>query len=73
MDDDERKQFSHSIKAYHAAQDRGRLRHEAIHQHIETCCQIVASGAVLVAPWDWDEDNNRVCAKCGESLEGRYK
>lgn len=64
-----------------AAFKRGRilgdLRHPAYRQyaeHADVCCADYFHGSPWeTIPWDWDENNNRVCAKCGESLEGRYK
>lgn len=71
--------YSPKANAYQSAYKRGLIvgedrsmmcRAKAGHQ--DTCCARIMY-QWEIAPWDWDENNNRVCAKCGESLEGRFK
>lgn len=62
--------------ARESASKRGRttgLEAFAIRSSDIVCCKKSIRSKWAIVLWDWDEDNNRVCAKCGESLEGRFK
>lgn len=54
------------------ARARARLRKKArgvcLPGHLNVCCQYHVSNTINVVPWDWDENNDRVCAKCGRYL-----
>lgn len=70
---------SHSayLRGRHASVHMTEEQYRSVQSHNEAkhCGSLNCTGDVIgtYLAWDWNEDNSRVCAKCGESLEGRYR